>query len=76
MPVKLPYVDKWTQKDVLRLAQRAFHDKRFVSLPSVDWSGKDLRGINLRNANLRFANLSGCNLQFADLENANVSNLL
>jgi len=74
VPVKVSskIADRWTQKDILVVAHKAFHQKRFVNMPSADWSGKDLRGISLRNANLKFANLSNCNLQYADLENANL----
>jgi len=63
---------RWTQKEVLLVAQKAFHSKKFVNNPSADWSGMDLRGINLSNANLKFANLSKCNLQYSNLENANL----
>jgi len=63
---------RWTQKEVLVFIQKILHDKKVVILPSVNWSGLDLRGINLKNANLKFANLSNSNLQYADLENANL----
>jgi len=61
---------RFTQKEVLLLAQKVQFEKKTISLPSANWSGLDLRGINLKNADLRFANLSGSSFVGAEFDGA------